>query len=139
MLVLKYTLFAAISILNNLLFQYLSFQLYSGFGSLYLAMLIGTLAGLVTKYIFDKKWIFYHSPKDKMDDAKKFILYSFMGIFTTIIFWGTEIAFDYMMKIPNAKYVGAVIGLSIGYTIKYYLDKKYVFTYQQNRKSLGQP
>jgi putative flippase GtrA len=70
-------------------------------------------------------------PKDKKDDAKKFILYSLMGAFTTIIFWGTEIAFDTLYQDPNAKYVGAVIGLSIGYVIKYFLDKKYVFTHKE--------
>lgn len=130
MLALKYTLFAAMSILTNLLFQYLSFHLYNGFASLYLAMLVGALAGLVTKYILDKKWIFYHIPKDKKDDAKKFILYFVMGVFTTIIFWGTEITFDYLFTNPNAKYLGAIIGLSVGYVIKYYLDKSYVFVHK---------
>jgi len=94
-------------------------------------MFFGTLAGLVAKYILDKKYIFYHTPKDKKDDAKKFVLYSFMGIFTTIIFWGTEITFDALLENPNAKYIGAVIGLSIGYIIKYFLDKKYVFIYKE--------
>jgi len=91
------------------------------------AMFIGTLAGLIVKYVLDKKFIFYHEIKDKKDDAKKFALYSLMGVFTTIIFWGTEIAFDYFYQEPNAKYIGAIIGLSIGYVIKYFLDKKFVF------------
>jgi len=46
---------------------------------------------------------------------------------TTFIFWGTEIGFDAFFENENAKYFGAVIGLSIGYIIKYFLDKKYVF------------
>jgi len=127
MIAIKYTLFAIISTLVNLLFQYMSFAIYSDFMALYLAMFVGTLAGLAIKYVLDKKFIFYHIPKDKKDDAKKFVLYSFMGVFTTIIFWGTEIAFDTLSQDPNAKYLGAVIGLSIGYVIKYFLDKKYVF------------
>jgi putative flippase GtrA len=127
----KYALFAGISTLVNLLFQWLSFKIWSGFASLYVAMFVGTLAGLIAKYILDKKWIFYHTPKDKKDDAKKFILYSFMGVFTTIIFWGTEIAFNTLFESPDAKYVGAVIGLSIGYVIKYFLDKKYVFIHKE--------
>ena len=90
-------------------------------------MFIGTLVGLVVKYILDKNFIFYHVVEDKKDDAKKFVLYSLMGVFTTIIFWGTEIAFDTLFQDPNAKYLGALIGLSIGYIIKYFLDKKYVF------------
>lgn len=127
MLAIRYSIFAGISTLFNLLFQYFSFGLYSGFGSLYIAMFIGTLAGLVIKYILDKKFIFYHQAKDKKDDAKKFILYSLMGVFTTIIFWGTEIAFDTLFQDKNAKYMGAIIGLSIGYVVKYFLDKRYVF------------
>ena len=136
MLALKYTLFAVLSTLVNLLFQWLSFTVYSGLGSLYVAMFAGTLAGLVAKYILDKKWIFYHTPKDKKDDAKKFILYSFMGVFTTIIFWGTEMAFYYFVPNPNAKYVGAVLGLSIGYVIKYFLDKKYVFIHKEEKVAI---
>jgi len=108
----------------------MSFKFYSGFGSLYIAMFLGTLTGLATKYILDKKFIFYHTPKDKKDDAKKFMFYSFMGVFTTIIFWGTEIAFDILFTEPNARYIGAVLGLTIGYIIKYFLDKKYVFIHQ---------
>jgi putative flippase GtrA len=130
MIAIKYTVFAAISTLVNLLFQYLGFLVYTGFGSLYVAMLFGTLVGLVAKYILDKKFIFYHTPKDKKDDAKKFKLYSLMGVLTTMIFWGTEVAFDTLSQDPNAKYVGAVIGLSIGYVIKYFLDKKYVFIHK---------
>lgn len=127
MLAFKYTVFAVISTIFNLLFQYLSFLVYSGFAALYVAMFSGTLVGLVFKYILDKKFIFYHTPTDKKDDARKFVLYSFMGVFTTIIFWGTEIAYDTLSQDPNAKYLGAVMGLSIGYVIKYFLDKKYVF------------
>lgn len=131
MLVVKYSLFAVISTLVNLLFQYFSFLVYSGFSSLYVAMFFGTLAGLVSKYVLDKKYIFYHTPTDKVDDAKKFTLYSFMGVFTTIIFWGTEITFNTIFESPYAKYMGALIGLMIGYIIKYFLDKKYVFIHKQ--------
>jgi len=127
MIAIKYAIFAVISTLFNLLFQYLSLEIYSGIAALYIAMFFGTLAGLASKYILDRKYIFYHIPKDKKDDAIKFALYSFMGVFTTIIFWGVEIAFYALIQDQNAKYIGAIIGLSIGYVIKYFLDKKYVF------------
>ena len=55
-------------------------------------------------------------PKDNKDDAKKFILYSVMGVFTNVIFWGTEIVIDNLFAHPNAKHLEvscAVIGLSI--------------------------
>jgi len=131
MATIKYIIFCAIATLFNLFFQYFSFLLYSDFAALYIAMFVGTLAGLVVKYVLDKKFIFYHQVKGKIDDAKKFMLYSLMGVFTTIIFWGTEITFDAMFQAPNAKYLGAVIGLSIGYVIKYFLDKKFVFIHQE--------
>ena len=127
MIAIKYTLFAIISTVFNLFFQYLSFFAYVGFGRLYIAMLVGTLAGLISKYILDKKDIFYHTPKNKTDDAKKFMLYTLMGIFTTAIFWAAEVGFDALFESESAKYIGAVIGLGIGYIIKYFFDKKYVF------------
>ncbi|MCK9454060.1 GtrA family protein [Sulfurimonas sp.] len=127
MIAFKYTVFALISTVVNIMFQYLSFLIYDGILSLYVAMFMGTVAGLVLKYILDKKYIFFHTPKSKKDDGKKFFLYSLMGVFTTFIFWGFEIGFDYMYESENAKYVGAVVGLSIGYVVKYFLDKKFVF------------
>jgi len=127
MIALRYILFAVLSTALNILFQYFSFMLYGGFLSLYIAMFMGTVAGLVLKYILDKKYIFFHTPKSRRDDGKKFFLYSLMGVFTTFIFWGFEIGFDALFVNENAKYVGAVIGLSIGYIVKYFLDKKFVF------------
>ncbi len=58
MIVIKYILFAIISTSLNLLFQYFSFLHYVGFASLYVAMIIGTLAGLASKYALDKKYVF---------------------------------------------------------------------------------
>lgn len=127
MIAVKYAIFAVISTLLNLFAQYLSFLFYGGIGSLYLAMFFGTFAGLLSKYILDKKYIFYHKSRDRKDDSKKFILYSFMGIFTTIPFIVCEIGFDYFLDYESAKYIGAITGLTIGYISKYYLDKKYVF------------
>jgi putative flippase GtrA len=126
-LTIKYTLFAVISTLFNLLFQYISFLVYNGALGLYVGMFWGTLAGLVSKYILDKKCIFYHTPKDRKDDAKRFIFYSFTGVFTTLIFWSTEIAFNALFAFESAKYIGAAIGLAIGYVTKYHLDKRFVF------------
>jgi putative flippase GtrA len=126
-LVIRYIIFALLSTVTNLAFQYLSFTLYSGFGALYMAMFTGTLAGLILKYILDKKYIFFHTPKSKKDDGKKFLLYSLMGVFTTFIFWGFEIGFDWIFEKESAKYFGAIVGLSIGYIVKYFLDKRFVF------------
>ncbi|MGJ0309413.1 GtrA family protein [Aliarcobacter cryaerophilus] len=127
-LVLKYSLFALIATFINLFTQFISLAIYSQNFSLYIAMFFGTLTGLIAKYILDKKYIFYYVVKDKKEDSQKFILYSIMGVFTTLIFWGFEIGFDYIFDSEIAKYIGAIIGLSIGYITKYFLDKKFVFT-----------
>ena len=126
-LVLKYSLFALIATIINLFTQFISLAIYSQNFSLYIAMFFGTLTGLIAKYILDKKYIFYYVVKDKKEDSQKFILYSIMGVFTTLIFWGFEIGCDYIFDSEIAKYIGAIIGLSIGYITKYFLDKKFVF------------
>jgi len=123
---IKYFLFAVISTVLNLLSQYFSFLIYVDFGSLYVAMTIGSFVGLVSKYFLDKKYIFHHAPKNNIN-VKIFTLYVLTGVITTAIFWGTEIGFDVIFKSEVAKYVGAIIGLGIGYIAKYFLDKKYVF------------
>ena len=127
LLVLKYSLFALIATIINLFTQFISLAIYSQNFSLYIAMFFGTLTGLIAKYILDKKYIFYYVVKDKKEDSQKFILYSIMGVFTTLIFWGFEIGFDYIFDSEIAKYIGAIIGLSVGYITKYFLDKKFVF------------
>jgi putative flippase GtrA len=123
----KYALFAGISTLLNLVFQYLSILIYSGHASLYFAMVIGTAFGLGTKYLLDKKFIFYYKEQKKKFYSTTFFYYIITGALTTLIFWGLEITFDTLYSNPNAKYLGALIGLTIGYLIKYFLDKKYVF------------
>ena len=131
MLAIKYSFFAGISMCCNLFVQYLVFAIYGGLFVFYLSILAGTIVGLLSKYVLDKKYIFYYQSQNKTDDAKKFFLYLCMGIITTLIFWGTEIAFDQIFNNTYAKYMGAIVGLTMGYTIKFFLDKKYVFKDQK--------
>ena len=123
----KYALFAVAATTINIAFQYLFIQAYQGPAQLYGAMAAGTIAGLVTKYVLDKRYIFNYVPARRSQEATSFLLYSFTGVFTTGIFWATELTFDALFTDESAKYVGAVIGLSIGYVLKYFLDKTYVF------------
>lgn len=127
MLATKYTIFAIIATIFNLIFQYISFTIYSGYGSLFVAMFWGTLLGLFIKYYLDKNYIFYHTHDSYKEHAKTFILYSFMGVFTTSLSWAIEYLFDALWSADYFKYIGAVIGQIFGYITKYKLDKKYVF------------
>lgn len=100
---------------------------YNGKYPFFVSLLFGTFVGLIVKYILDKKYIFYYKSPGFRNDIIKFVLYSFMGLLTTIIFWGAEFLFYYSLNFSYAKYLGGLFGLALGYFIKYHLDKKFVF------------
>ena len=127
-LALIYSFFAIVAIATNVLSQEITLLLYSGPYELALAILMGTAVGLVVKFLLDRKYIFQADSKPLSKDATQFIAYATTGVLTTILFWGSEIAFDYFFASKQARYVGAVLGLSCGYYVKYQLDKRYVFT-----------
>ena len=121
----KYIIFCIIAIVINLSTQRVIMELIF-INNYFLALLIGTLFGLVIKFILDKKYIFAYSDSSIKNNSLKFSFYSFNGILTTLLFWGTESVFFFIYKTNFAREFGALIGLTIGYFIKYRLDKKYV-------------
>lgn len=126
-LVAFYILFAAFATLANIGTQFVFFRIYAGSFALPLAMIAGTAVGLVLKYGLDKTWIFHDRETGFEQHARKFTLYSLIGLGTTAIFWSTELAFAAIGPWEGWRYIGAGIGLSIGYAIKYFADRKYVF------------
>ncbi len=92
-----------------------------------LAVFVGTAVGLILKYILDKRWIFYDTTKGAAVHGKKFTLYTLMGVVTTLIFWGSETTFWLVWKTDVMREIGAVLGLMVGYVVKYNLDRRYVF------------
>jgi len=62
----------------------------------------------------------------------KFLIYTSFSIITTITFWGTELLFKILFHTQLFEMIGAVIGLTIGYTFKFFLDKKFVFSRENN-------
>ena len=122
----KYVLFCLVAILVNLTIQRIFLELI--FEDNYIvALIFGTLTGLITKYFLYKNYIFKDFDHSLKNNSKKFTMYSVNGVFTTIIFWGTESLFYFVYSTSFARELGAIIGLSIGYFLKYRLDKKYVF------------
>ncbi len=126
-LTLRYAAFAAISTAVNIGTQYVSALAYAGRYSLPMAMLLGTATGLVTKYVLDKEYIFYDRTRSLRGHSVKFTLYTVMGAVTTAIFWATELAFAALGPQEWLRYVGAAVGLTIGYATKYRLDRRFVF------------
>ena len=122
----KYILFCIVATFINLAAQRISLKIII-LDHYFIALLIGTLSGLFTKFFLDKNYIFNDFDHSLKNNSKQFTLYSFNGIFTTLIFWGAESLFYFVFATNFARELGAVIGLSIGYVLKYRLDKKYVF------------
>ena len=127
-LVLRYAGFAIIATLVNLATQRLVLMGGQGAGMFMAAVAFGTLTGLVVKYALDKRWIFYDLSAGVAAHGKKFTLYTIMGLVTTAIFWGMETTFWMIWKTDLMRETGAIIGLAIGYVVKYNLDRRFVFT-----------
>ncbi len=135
-LVFLYAVFAAIAIAVNLGTQRLVVLLWEWIApqlglpiawEFVLALLAGTGTGLLVKYALDKRLIFAFVTRSARHNIKTFILYSLMGVATTVIFWGFEFAFENLVAFSGSRYVGGFVGLVIGYTSKYLLDRRFVF------------
>lgn len=127
-LVLRYTAFAVIATIANLGIQRLVLTQGDDGMTFALAVGAGTLVGLVIKYTLDKRWIFYDLDTGVKAHGQKFSLYTAMGLITTAIFWGAETAFWLIWRTDVMRELGAIIGLNIGYVVKYNLDRRFVFT-----------
>jgi putative flippase GtrA len=125
-LVVWYSLFALIAATGNLGIQWMVLEAYTGAYALLVALALGTLTGLVIKYLLDKGWIFRDQSSGLKTHARKFFLYSVMGLVTTAVFWGSELLFGAVFG-QQWVLVGGGIGLAIGYVAKYRLDRQFVF------------
>lgn len=122
----RYAAFAVVATLTNLATQWLSFHIYRGIHELLVGILTGTAMGLICKYVLDKFWIFDDRSVGVVENAHKFAYYTLTGVVTTAIFWGTETAFA-LTGDQAMRYVGAALGLTVGYTLKFHLDRRFVF------------
>ena len=128
-----YILFAALSTAINIGAQMLSVWKYTGPHAIEISILFGTAVGLPLRYFLEKRYIFAFKSNNIKHDGQLFAQYSFMGAITTFIFWGTEYAFHIIYATETMRYLGAVVGLFIGFYVKYQLDKKYVFANSDNK------
>jgi putative flippase GtrA len=126
-LVFRYGTFAALATLINLAVQRL--VLLTGHSAVHfsVAVAVGTVAGLAIKYLLDKRWIFYDMETGIRAHGQKFMLYTAMGLITTAIFWSAETAFWLIWQTRAMRELGAILGLSVGYVVKYNLDRRFVF------------
>lgn len=124
-LILRYAAFAVLAALANLGVQRAALTLSPW---LLVAMVAGTLAGLVVKYVLDKHWIFFDTAKGAAAHGRQFLLYSTMGVATTLIAWGAETGAWALWGTDLAREAGTALGLMVGYVVKFRLDRAFVFT-----------
>ncbi len=126
-----YTLFAVVSTAVNLGSQWLTLRAIAPLAlptgaQIFAALVVGTGTGLVVKYVLDKRYIFGDFSTGAATHAKKFSLYTAMGLVTTVIFWGAEFLGAWIRP-DSGLYIGGALGLAVGYVVKYQLDKAFVF------------
>jgi putative flippase GtrA len=124
---LTYAILAFIATCANIAAQDVAVRAYAGPWSVPLSVAVGTGVGLVTKYVLDKKYIFGFRARDVAHDTRTFALYTLTGVATTLVFWGFEFGFDHVFASKGMRYAGGVLGLAIGYFMKYRLDRHFVF------------
>ena len=127
-LILRYAAFALMAIIANLATQRAVLQFGETGVHFSAAVGVGTIVGLVVKYMLDKRWIFYDVATGSKSHGRKFSFYTAMGVFTTAIFWSTETAFWLIWQTDIMRELGAILGLSVGYVVNYNLDRRFVFT-----------
>lgn len=127
-LLFLYSLFAIIAIAANVLSQEFALLFYQGRNELLIAIPAGTVVGLLVKFVLDRKYIFKADSVPLSKDGRQFIAYAGTGLLTTLLFWGSEIAFELLFASREARYIGAILGLSCGYFLKFQLDRRFVFS-----------
>ncbi len=126
-LMFRYISLAVIATAVNIGVQDLFVCNYNGNFAILASVIVGTVVGLLFKYILDKRYIFRFQARGVAHDAQTFALYALMGLATTLIFWAFEFTFHHIFETKEMRYIGGGIGLAIGYLAKYNLDKHYVF------------
>jgi putative flippase GtrA len=126
-LLLRYGTFAIIAIMANIGSQILCLWIYAGMAAIPLSIAVGTGVGLVVKFVFDRLWIFQNSQRNAVHIVHTFWLYTLTGQATTLLFWVIEYGFHLFFASAAMRYLGGVLGLVLGYWLKYHLDARWVF------------
>ena len=120
-------IFATFSFGINIGAQIISTVFYDGPFFIELSILVGTAAGMPPRFILEKRYLFNSESLNHDDNRRLFFMYCGTAVLSTICFWSAEYAFHLIYENEEMRYVGAVIGLTVGFWLKYQLDKNYVF------------
>lgn len=122
---LRYVAFCLVALASNVLVQAIFHELLHSPN--WLSIGSGTATALILKYILDRNYIFYANDKGLSGDLYRFYIYTLFGLFTTLLFWAVEWTFIKLFSNQYARYIGATVGASIGYVLKYLMDRRWVF------------
>ena len=98
-------------------------------------MFTGTFIGVVLGYFLDKNWIFKDPVMSSRVMGKQFFLYAMTGAIHTPVFWLVESVFWFTWRTDGMRELGAVLGLVIAYTLKYFILRRYVFNVDTQNSS----
>lgn len=126
-LLFLYIVFAVIVSITNLSSQRLVLSFLTGNVGYFAALFIGTFIGVVLGYFLDKNWIFKDPVMPYGVIGTQFFWYAMAGAIHTPVFWLIESIFWFIWETDGMREVGAVLGLVIAYTLKYFILRRYVF------------
>ena len=134
-LLILYIVFAIIVTITNLSSQRLVLSFLTGNVGYFAALFTGTFIGVVLGYFLDKNWIFKDPAKSSKAIGKQFFWYAMTGAIHTPVFWLVESVFWFTWKTDGMRELGAVLGLVIAYTLKYFILRRYVFNVDTQNSS----
>tara|TARA_B100000745_G_scaffold205440_1_gene135776 strand:- start:277 stop:699 length:423 start_codon:yes stop_codon:yes gene_type:complete len=126
-LLILYIVFAIVVTITNLSSQRLVLSFLTGNVGYFVALFTGTFIGVVLGYFLDKNWIFKDPVMSSRVMGKQFFWYAMTGAIHTPVFWLVESVFWFIWKTDGMRELGAVLGLVIAYTLKYFILRRYVF------------
>ena len=112
-----YFLFALLASFINIIGQHIFLTFNK---NLFLAVIVGSGAGLVFKYVLDNNFVF--DGKQPIN-IKTFFIYAFVGACITPIIWIVEVIFLNIFRTVFIRDVGALLGIALAYYLKYEMDK----------------
>ncbi|MBN1801949.1 MAG: GtrA family protein [Candidatus Lokiarchaeota archaeon] len=121
-------------ICNN--FGHLEFihTLYCSIDPINMAELLGSIVAVgicyIIKFFLDKYVVFKKSGSNIKDTSQEFFKYFAFAILTTLLNIGIQFLMTNFVNSPLE--LSMIVALVIGYTVKFFLDRKYVFTKDYN-------
>jgi putative flippase GtrA len=134
-MIILYLVFAALTIALNLgVFTFCKWFLEKNITAekyqiyiKYFSKLAGIAAGFVVKYALDKIYVFDDISQNVAEEVKKVGIYGLFSVFTTVLLFLISEVIERNVNWKHKTHIAWLIGLIVGYVIKFFLDKTFVF------------